>query len=162
MSRLLARKFRSMRDQSAFTLFWLFPTWLLLGLYRALILTLPLKRMAPFYGEDLGVENWVPLANPAQIRRACAIRSTISIAAKYCPWTANCYPKALAARTLLRLYPVPHAIYFGLARSDEPKGMDAHAWVMAGPVPVSGGASFGRYRVVRMFVGRAPTREIHQ
>lgn len=162
MSRLLARKFRSMRDQSAFTLFWLFPTWLLLGLYRALILTLPLKRMAPFYGEDLGVENWVPLANPAQIRRARDIRSTISIAAKYCPWTANCYPMALAARTLLRLYRVPHAIYFGLARSDEPKGMDAHAWVMVGPVPVSGGASFGRYRVVRMFVGRAPTREIHQ
>ncbi len=162
MSRLLARKFRSTRDQSAFTLFWLFPAWLLLGLYRALILTLPLKRMAPFYGEDLGVENWVPLANPAQIRRARDIRSTISIAAKYCPWTANCYPKALVARSLLRLYRVPHAIYFGLARSEGPNCIDAHAWVMAGPVPVSGGASFGRYRVVRMFAGQTAPRETHQ
>lgn len=79
MQRLLARKFRSMRDQSAFTLFWLFPTWLLLGLYRLLILTMPLKHMAPFYGEDLGVENWVPLADPAQIRRASDIRSTVAV-----------------------------------------------------------------------------------
>ena len=155
MQRLLARKFRSMRDQSAFTLFWLFPTWLLLGLYRLLILTMPLKHMAPFYGEDLGVENWVPLADPAQIRRASDIRSTVAIASRYCPWTANCYPKALAARTLLRFYRVPHAIYFRLARKPLSGDLAAHAWVMAGPVAVSGGAgSFGRYRVVRMFFGR--------
>lgn len=145
-----------MRGQSAFTLFWLFPTWLLLGLYRALILIVPLKHMAPFYGEDLGVENWIPLVDPPQIRRASDIRSTVAIAARYCPWTANCYPKALAARTLLRIYRVPHAIYFGLARMPASGDLAAHAWVMAGPVAVSGGAgSFGRYRVVRMFYDQA-------
>lgn len=159
MWRTLARKFRSLRDQSAFTLFWLFPAWLMLGLYRGMILTLPLKRMAPFYGRDMGVESWIPLIGPNQVRRARDIRSTITIAAKYCPWTANCYPQALTARTLLRLYRVPHAIYFGLARSEDRNGMDAHAWVMAGPVPVSGGASFGRYRVVRMFLGEVQGQE---
>jgi len=156
MLQSMARKFRSMRDQSAFTLVWLFPAWLLLGIYRALILTLPLKRMAPFYGEDIGVATWIPLAGPDDIRRAMDIRSTVAIASRYCPWTANCYPKALAARSLLRLYRVPHAIYFGLAREPATGDLAAHAWVMAGPVAVSGGgASFGRYRVVRMFLDQA-------
>lgn len=158
MALSLARKFRTFVDLPAFTICWLLPVWVLLGVYRALILTTPLKRLAPFYGEDAGVFPWVPLINASEVHRARQIRSTIAIVVRYCPWVANCYPQALAAGTLLRIYRVPHAIYFGLARSGEASELNAHAWAVAGPVSVSGGQGFDRYRVVRMFVGSQQAR----
>lgn len=150
------RKFHTLRALPAFTLIWLIPTWILLGVCRAFILTLPLKRMAPFYGKDAGVAAWVPLIGTAETLRARQIRVTIAIAARYSPWNANCYPQALTARTLLGLYRVPHAIYFGVRRASGARELSAHAWVAAGPVPVTGGQGFARYRVVRMFVGHDP------
>ncbi len=153
------RKFRSLGRQPAFSIAWLFPAWLMLGFFRLLILTLPLKRMAPFYGRDLGALAWIPLAAVGQALRAQQIRRAIALATRYCPWNANCYPQALTARTMLRLYGVPHAIYFGLERAKGARDLSAHAWVMAGPVPVSGGQAFERYQIVRMFVGHGPAPE---
>ncbi|MDF1722487.1 MAG: lasso peptide biosynthesis B2 protein [Minwuia sp.] len=154
LAQTIARKCRNLGRQPAFTIIWLFPVWLLLGLYRALILSVPLKRMAPFYGQDVGASAWVPLTGDRQTSRARQIRRTIALAVRYCPWDANCYPQALAARTLLRFYRVPHAIYFGLERAKGARDLSAHAWVMSGPISVTGGQAFAHYHVVRMFVGR--------
>ena len=57
----------------------------------------------------------------------------------------------MAARVLLGLYDVPYALYFGLARDALTRETQAHAWVMAGPVAVTGGASFARFTVVGVF-----------
>lgn len=164
MAGVLLRKLRTLTSLPVFTLVWVVPVWILLGLCRLAILTVPLRRMAPFYGDDIGICPWVPLASPGQIARARDIRRTIGLAAGYSPWTANCYPQALAARVMMRLYGVPHAIHFGLrreaegpeagGRDGEGREIAAHAWVVCGPVPVTGGHSFGLYTVVRSFAAR--------
>ena len=154
MGRVIVRKLRTAMSLPLFTLLWLGPVWCLLGVCRLAILTLPLRWMSGFYGVDVGVCPWSPLATPQQISRARAIRRTIGLAAGYSPWVANCYPQALTARILMGLYRVPYAIHFGLRRDEKTREMLAHAWVVCGPVSVTGGQSFGRFTVVRSFVSR--------
>lgn len=151
MTSVVFRKLHTLRAQSARTILWLVPAWLLLGLFRILILAAPLRRLAPLFGQDGATDPWLPLVTPAQLVRAREIRRAIVIAVNYSPWGANCYPQALTARVLLRLQRVPHVLFFGLARSAETGEIDAHAWVMSGPVAVTGGACFGRFTVVRLF-----------
>lgn len=150
----LARKLRTLRALPVFMLVWLLPVWVLLGLCRLAILTVPLRHMHAFYGQNLGICPWVPLATPRQIARARDIRRTIGLAATYSPWTANCYPQALTARILMGLYGVPYALHFGLRRDNDGRKIAAHAWVVCGPVAVSGGQSFGAYTIVRSFAAR--------
>jgi hypothetical protein len=72
--------------------------------------------------------------------------------ARFTPWDSNCFAQAITARLLLGLYGLPYALYFGLKRDAGSMGMKAHAWVVAGRIRVTGGASFGRYTVVAMYV----------
>lgn len=152
MAGALGRKLRTLRALPAFTLFWLIPVWLLLLLCRLAIMTVPMRHLSRAFGQDMGVCPWVPLAGPRRIARARDIRRTIGLAASYAPATANCYPQALAARLLMALYGLPHAIHFGLRRDGA--GVAAHAWVVCGPVAVTGGDGFGTYTVVRSFASR--------
>lgn len=157
MAGRVARKLRSVCRTPAFVLFWLGPTWLLLGLARLAILRLSHKRLATAYGDDCGADAWLALATPRQRHRAYRIRQVVALAVRYSPWVANCYPQALVARLLLGVYGIPYTLFFGVRRSaDAQRDIDAHAWVMTGSLPVTGGASFGEFTVVRMFANRAP------
>jgi hypothetical protein len=157
MAGALTRKLGTMCALPPFTLIWLGPVWGLLGLCRLAILVVPLRRLAPLFGQDMGASAWVPLATPRQIARARDIRRTIGLAAGYCPWQAACYPQALAARLIMGLYGVPHALHFGLRRDGVEGEVAAHAWVVCGPVAVTGGEGFGTHAVVRSFAPRGLT-----
>jgi len=148
----LIRKVRNFAGLPLFTKLWLVPTWIELGLSRALILVVPFRALAPRLGTAQGTAANVPLLTPAQEARARAIGRTIRLAARYTPWTSNCFPQAVVARTMLGMHGIPYAINFGLM-SDGNAGMRAHAWVVAGRVPVTGGHSFHRYTVVGVFTG---------
>lgn len=145
----LVRKGRSFLRLPLFTQLWLIPLWILLGVAKALILTVPFPRLARSLGHPLGVSAWVPPVDARGCHRARQIGRAIRVAARYTPWESNCFPQALAARVLLALYGVPCTMYFGLRRTAD--GIKAHAWVASGPVAVSGGASFGHYTVVGAF-----------
>lgn len=152
MTLTLARKARSFLRLPLFVQCWLPPLWLVLGLSKALILTTSFRRLAPYLGQASGVAPWVPLLTPVQQARARQIGRAVQTAARYTPWDANCFPQALAARWLLGLYGIPYTLCFGIRR-DLPSGqVKAHAWVAAGRVQVSGGASFAHYTVVGVFV----------
>lgn len=153
MAGRLRRKLATFRGLSTRSKLLLPLAWLLLGVFRVIILLIPLKRLAPLFGRDAGIDPWLPLVTSPQISRARDIRRAVALAVKYSPWSPNCYPQALTARVLLRLHRIPHVLFFGLARSANAGGLDAHAWLISGPVVVSGGPSFGRYTVVRMFAG---------
>jgi hypothetical protein len=156
MIRTLIRKVRSFAGLPLFTKLWLIPTWVELGLSRALILVVPFRTLAPRLGNAQGTAANVPLLTPAQEARARAIGRTIRLAARYTPWTSNCFPQAVVARTMLGMHGIPYAIHFGLKperRDAVPAAMTAHAWVVAGRVPVTGGQSFHRYTVVGVFAG---------
>jgi hypothetical protein len=148
----LIRKVHSFAGLPLFTKVWLVPAWLELGLSRALILVVPFRTLAPRLGTAQGTAANVPLLTPAQEARARAIGRTIRLAARYTPWTSNCFPQAVVARTMLGMHGIPYAIHFGLTR-DGNSAMVAHAWVVAGRVPVTGGHSFHRYTVVGVFTG---------
>ena len=152
MLRAFARKFLSFVRLPLFTQLWLLPLWLTLGISKALIFTLSFRRLAPHLGQAMGVAPWVPLLDPAQQARALQIGRAVRLAARYTPWDSNCFPQAVAARLLLGWYGVPYALYFGLMRDAQSLEMKAHAWVSAGRVAVTGGASFGQFTVVGVFV----------
>ena len=165
MPRTLIRKARSFAGLPLFTKVWFLPTWVALGVSRALILAVPFRRLAPRLGTAQGTSAHVPLLTQAQESRARAIGRTVRLAARYTPWTSNCFPQAVVARMLLGIHRIPYAIHFGLmpdsragAAAPAPAaprsaGMRAHAWVVAGRVPVTGGHSFHQYTVVGVFAG---------
>ena len=152
MWRTLQRKTLSFLCQPRFTQLWFVPLWLLLGLSKAAIFTVSFRRLAPHLGAAVGVAPWVPVLIPAQEARALQISRAVRLAARYTPWNSNCFPQAVAARLLLGHYRIPYALYFGLMRDPDTGEFKAHAWVAAGRVSVTGGASFGQFTVVGCFV----------
>ncbi len=125
--------------------------WCLLWPARLVVMIFPLRQLARVYGRDQGTDIAVPSAREADMEPARTIGRAIALAARYSPSSANCYPQALVARLLLRIGRIPHGLFFGLRRNAQSDAMEAHAWVMVGPVPVSGGDSFDSYTVVRCF-----------
>lgn len=146
------RKAHSFVRYPNFIKLWLVPVWVLLGFSRLLVLTIPFRRLAPRLGRHQGANPWVPVLSRSQEDRALAIGRAVRLAARYTPWTSNCFPQAVAARLLLGLYGIPYVLYFGLARDPESAAMKAHAWVAAGRIRVTGGASFRQFTVVGCFV----------
>lgn len=126
--------------------------WLLLWPARLAVLTVPLRHMVRTFGKDQGVSPAIPLISDAQLEKAQGVARAIALAARYSPQSANCYPQALVARLLLRFRRIPHALFFGVRRDPDSAALEAHAWIMAGPLAVTGGHSFGRFTVVRSFL----------
>jgi len=155
MIRTVQRKFVTATKQPPLFYLWLVPAWLLLGFSRIVIVTLTFKRFAHWLGLHDGLAPRTPLATAEQEMRARAISRTIAIAAKYTPWTSNCFPQAITARLILGFYDIPYALFFGLMRSRQSEEMGelkAHAWVVSGRVNVTGGRSFRQYTSVGCFV----------
>jgi len=132
---------------------WLLPTWVLLGVARFAVLFVAFPRLARRLGRR-SAAACVPVLDAAQQARAASIGRTVRRAARYTPWTSNCFPQAIAARLLLGWHGVPYALLFGLAQETAVDGrrMKAHAWVAAGRIHVTGGAGFERFTVVGCFV----------
>lgn len=147
----LARKSRNFARRSEFEQMWFLPCWLLLGLSRLLILTVPFRHLAPWLGMQMEVAAWVPLVGSDGEARALSIARIVQMAARHTPWTSNCFPQAVTARILLGLYGIPYSLFLGI---DNDKGaiMAAHAWVSVGRVRVTGGEGFGQFTVVGCFV----------
>lgn len=148
----LIRKARNLWRQPVFVWAWLIPVWYLLGISKVLILVVSFDRLYPWFGDSAGIEPLSPLIDPSQVGRAVQIGSVIRMAARYTPWNSNCFPQAIVARMLLGLYRIPYAIYLGVKRDPSSSGLQAHAWVAAGRINVTGGASFSRFTVVAMFL----------
>jgi len=150
---LLLQRSRHFLALPLFTKLWFVPAWLLLGLSRALILLISFRRLATLLGTLHPDGPWVPLLDDRQQAVALRLKRVVQLAARYTPWSSNCFPQAVAARVLLGIHGIPFALYFGVARDPDTQAMRAHAWVAAGKVPVAGGYSFGHYTVVACFAG---------
>ncbi|MEM6478543.1 MAG: lasso peptide biosynthesis B2 protein, partial [Pseudomonadota bacterium] len=122
-------------------------SWVLLFVARALIIFCPTRWLARFYGVDQGVGAALLLADHGALRAAARVRKAIEIALRSCPAWANCYPQALVARFWLWALGHPHVLFFGLRKNGE-RSVDAHAWVMVGALPVTGGDGFAQFTVV--------------
>jgi hypothetical protein len=128
------------------------PAWLLLGASRVVILAIPFRYLAHGLGTQTGISPWIPLLGSRSEAKALSIGRAVQLAARFTPWESSCLPQAVTARVLLGLCGVPYSLFFGVARDSDGSNMSAHAWVAAGRVPVTGGASFGQFTVVACFV----------
>ena len=147
-----ARRIRNFSHRPWFEKAWFFPVWLLLGASRMFILAVPFRHLAPRLGKHAGVASWVPLVDAGCEARAASIARVVQMAARHTPWVSNCFSQAVAARLLLGLYGVPYCLFFGVTRNQAETMLNAHAWVVAGRVRVTGGASFDQFAVVSCFV----------
>ena len=72
-----------------------------------------------------------------QARLAEEIGWAVTRSARYVPFNAVCLPQAMAARVMLERRGVASVMHFGAAKGKE-KPLDAHAWLDAAGVEVTG------------------------
>ena len=126
--------------------------WVLLWPARLVVLAIPLRVLARFLGKDLGIEGTSPSVDADSMVRAQRLADAFTLALRYSPESANCYPQAIVAHMILSLRRVKHALFFGLHREDAGTDMEAHAWVKVDGLVVCGGHCHEKYTVVRCFV----------
>jgi hypothetical protein len=144
------RDFAILRKCSPADLLLLLEAGVWLGVARAAILTIPFRWIARLFALTPG-----ELANPheqspgASARR---IRWAIAVVSCRTPWESKCLAQALAASAMLRMRRIPATMALGVARSAEESGkMEAHAWLSAGDLILTGGAGRERFTVIAKF-----------
>ncbi len=152
LSKSLCRKVRSFGCRSWFEKLWFLPVWLLLGVSRFIIMTVPFRHLSLWLGVHEGINSWVQIADSSSEARAVSISRVVQMTANYTPWKSNCFPQAVTARILLGLYGVPYSLFFGVNRNAEDAILLAHSWVTVGRVRVTGGNGFDQFTVVSCFV----------
>jgi len=74
---------------------------------------------------------------PGKTKLAEDVSWAVTRAARYVPFNAVCLPQAMAAQFMLRRRGVKSVMHFGAAKGQE-KPLDAHAWLDAAGVQVTG------------------------
>ncbi|MEK6788112.1 MAG: lasso peptide biosynthesis B2 protein [Pseudomonadota bacterium] len=147
--KLLFRKWHSFNRLAFVDRLLLLPLWIMLGMARLTIIALPFPLVRRWLGGERQSTPWLHCLSARKEHRARRLGRLIRLMARYTPWTSNCFPQALVARTALTLAGLPHTVFFGLRR--ENGEMQAHAWVMSGRIAVTGGNSFEQFTIVGCF-----------
>jgi len=90
-------------------------------------------------------------ASPRDARLAEEIAWATTRAARHVPFKAVCLPQAMAARIMLRRRGVASVLHFGAAKGQD-KPIDAHAWLDAAGVEVTGYPVAGQFAEIACFV----------
>ncbi len=128
--------------------------WLLLA--RLALMTVPFSRIAPRLGRfvppDEGRLRGFPLAPPAgPSELARDVGWAVTLAARHVPFKAVCLPQAMAAKAMLGRRGVVSVLSFGVARTPR-DGLEAHAWLAAAGVEVTGFAAAESFTEIGCFV----------
>ena len=86
-----------------------------------------------------------------QTRIAEEIGWAVTRSARYVPFKAVCLPQAMAARVMLKRRGVKSVMHFGAAKGQD-KPLDAHAWLDAAGVEVTGYPVAANFAEVACFV----------
>ncbi len=153
--KVVLRKIRTFFRFNSTQLLWLIPSYLLSGIFRATILTMPFRKIAPWLGSHYENATITTLTSPEQERRARDIGTVIHTVSKYTPWESKCLVETLIATLILRLYNIPHSAYLGVSKDeseDAENPLKAHAWVSSGRYFVTGGNGHRNFTVVSTFI----------
>jgi hypothetical protein len=128
--------------------------WLLIS--RLALTLIPFPRLAQRVGTLVSPTDTRTLQASAQGPRANALLAeeigwAVTRAAYYLPFKAACLPQALAARFMLKRRRIQSVLHFGVAKG-EAKSLDAHAWLEAEGVEVTGYPVVERYAQIGCFV----------
>jgi Transglutaminase-like superfamily len=86
-----------------------------------------------------------------QARVAAEVGWAVTRAARHVPFNAVCRPQAMAARVMLKRRGVDSVLHFG-ARIGQDKPIDAHAWLDAAGVEVTGYPVANTFAEIACFV----------
>ena len=114
--------------------------WLLCA--RAVLLFVPFPKIAPRLGAfmaptDARARTVGACADPGDAELARQVGWAIARAAAHVPFEAVCLPQAMAARVMLQRRGVASVLHLGAAKGRD-KPLDAHAWLDAAGVEVTG------------------------
>lgn len=114
--------------------------WLLLARLSLIFVSFPrlARRLGTFVPPAEARALKTRTASPgADVRLAEEIGWAVTRAARHVPFRAVCLPQAMAARIMLKRRGVDSVMHFG-AKMGQDKPMDAHAWLDAAGVEVTG------------------------
>jgi hypothetical protein len=114
--------------------------WLLLA--RLALIVIPFPRLARHLGTFVPPSDARALLAKSKgaqesVRLAEEVGWAVTRVARYVPFKAVCLPQAMAARIMLKRRGVSSVLHFGAAKGEE-KPLDAHAWLDAAGVEVTG------------------------
>ena len=120
---------------------------------RVVLLVLPFRRLAARLGELSSPAGTAASRAPdpaAAVARD--VRWAMACAARHVPFGAVCLPQAIAAKKMLARRGVKGVLHFGVARPREAAGsLEAHAWVDAAGIEVSGYPVASRFTELARF-----------
>jgi len=121
--------------------------WLLAA--RLALVFVPFPKLATRLGAFVGpadprVAQAAAAAGPDAAQLARDVSWAVTRGALYVPFRAVCLPQAMAARIMLKRRGVASVLHFGAAKGRD-KPIDAHAWLDAAGVKVTG------YPIARQF-----------
>jgi len=123
----------------------------LLGIARVAILFLPYQKLHSYCGKGCQMLVASTLLSSQQLPQAQLLRRAIALAVRYAPWKSSCLTQALVAGFWCRYYRIPYILFIGLNHNSKPSEKDAHAWVMAGPIAVTGGQGLNTHQVISSY-----------
>ncbi len=125
-----------------------FSAWVILAMFRVLVLVVPFDRLAGLMGKPGSVTGTV--LNASQQSRAEAMGAMIRLLGDRTPWISTCYTRALTGQTILRWMKMESTIYFGI-RNEAGKGLSAHAWLRCGTKVILGESEMNDFTIVKTF-----------
>jgi hypothetical protein len=123
---------------------------------RLALIFIPFPRLARHLGTfvapaDARVSQLRTQSAPQQAALAADIGWAVTRAARYLPFKAVCLPQAMAARVMLERRGVKSVMHFGAAKGTD-KPLDAHAWLDAAGVEVTGYPVAANFAEIACFV----------
>lgn len=120
--------------------------WLYTGVFRFLILLIPMKYLRRLFGKE-GEESSQE-ATIEEYRYAKTISIYVNRSAEKTIWKSKCLVRALTAQKLLHRKNIDSTLYLGVGKENDK--MIAHAWLRCGRFYVTGGDGSG-YAVVAKY-----------
>lgn len=110
---------------------------------------LPFSWIRPLFGVA-GRETEHEPRDAEDRARALEVGRAIAAAARYVPASPTCLPQSLAGRLMLKRRHVPTTTYLGVKKNAE-GGIEAHAWLRAYDVIVTGESVRTEYTSIARF-----------
>lgn len=127
---------------------------LTLAVARLAIAVLPFRSLQRFLTRD---SNRAERSGEARNARVASVRAAIESAARRLPGQTVCFPRAVAAQSMLRRRGIGTTLYYGAARSCE-EGLIAHVWLQDRDTGILGHELAPRYKVLAQYTA-GPQKE---
>lgn len=128
----------------------LIEAFILLGIARLAILTLPFKWLAVSLGRHMN-ESGTQIS-ASDVHHARMIGQAIRSATNNTPWESVCLPQAVAAQWMLKRRNIAATLYMGVAKDEaKTEKLAAHAWLRCGDIILIGAAGHRQFTVVAKF-----------